>query len=115
MPTEVDKVGREHIEAYILTELRAHMPATANQRFRSLQQLFKWLEEEDRIPASPTARMKPPNVPALDRYLRLRKRHRLANSDWLWLALARTRLAVPHSADVTASRVMARGMSMGVK
>ena len=166
MPTEAERVRREHIEAYIVTELGAHKPATANQRFRSLQQLFKWLEEEDEIPASPMARMKQPSVPdvpvpvvseddlrkllavadgkdfdarrdsaiirllidsgmrlgeigglgvtdldketqvaivigkgsrpracpygnktavALDRYLRLRARHRLANSEWLWL------------------------------
>jgi site-specific recombinase XerD len=166
MPTQVTQITREHVETWINTQLAAFKPATANQRFRSLQQLFKWLTEEGEIPASPMAKMKQPSVPpslvpvvndddlrrllatvdgkdfdarrdsailrllidsgmrlgeiaglrmtdldrelevaivigkgsrpracpygkktaaALDRYVRIRGRHRLAGSDWLWL------------------------------
>jgi site-specific recombinase XerD len=168
MPTEATKVTREHVETWIEVQLASFKPATANQRFRSLQQFFKWMTEEGEITASPMARMKQPNVPdvpvpivsedglkrlldaadgkdfdgrrdsailrllidsglrlgeiaglrltdidkelqvaivvgkgsrpracpygnrtaaAIDRYLRLRAKHRLADSEWLWLGL----------------------------
>ncbi len=38
-------------------------PATVAKHYRSLQQLFRWLEDDGEIPASPMARMKPPEVP----------------------------------------------------
>ncbi len=38
-------------------------PTTAAVRYRSLQQLFKWLTGEGEMPADPIARMKPPAVP----------------------------------------------------
>jgi site-specific recombinase XerD len=39
-------------------------PATVARRFRSLQQLFRWLDAEDELPgANPMATMKPPAVP----------------------------------------------------
>ena len=38
-------------------------PTTAAVRYRSLQQLFKWLTGEGEMPADPMARMKPPAVP----------------------------------------------------
>ncbi len=38
-------------------------PATAAFRYRSLQQFFKWLVEEDELEADPMASMKPPHVP----------------------------------------------------
>ena len=38
-------------------------PATLSQRFRSLQQLFKWLAAEGEIDGSPMATMRPPHVP----------------------------------------------------
>jgi site-specific recombinase XerD len=63
MPTELVKIRREHVEAWIELQLAKFKPATANQRFRSLQQFFKWLTEEGEIDASPMARMKQPNVP----------------------------------------------------
>jgi site-specific recombinase XerD len=166
MPTQAAQIRRENVETWIETQLAAHSPATANQRFRSLQQLFKWMVEEGEITTSPMERMRQPNVPdvpvpvlsedelkrllaaadgkdfearrdsailrllidsgmrlgeitglrvsdldkevqvaivvgkgsrpracpygnktaaAIDRYLRLRSRHRLADSAWLWL------------------------------
>jgi hypothetical protein len=43
MPTEVAKLRRDHVEYFIDHLVQAYKPATAANRFRSLQQLFKWL------------------------------------------------------------------------
>ncbi len=63
MPTDVTAITREHVQAFITDVLSSHKPATANQRYRSLQQFFKWLLEEGEITASPMRNMKPPRVP----------------------------------------------------
>lgn len=63
MPQDVASVSREHIEAFITHLLERWKPATANNRFRGLQQFFKWLVEEGEIKDSPMARMRPPRVP----------------------------------------------------
>ena len=63
MPTEVAKLRREHVEHFIDHLVQTYKPATASNRFRSLQQLFKWLEEEGEVTVSPMARMHPPKVP----------------------------------------------------
>jgi len=38
-------------------------PSTASNRYKSLQQLFRWLVDEDEIAASPMDKMRPPKVP----------------------------------------------------
>lgn len=63
MPTDVAHIHREHVEAFIADQLRQWKPATAANKYRSLQQLFKWLAEVGEIRESPMARMKPPRVP----------------------------------------------------
>ncbi len=63
MPTEAEKIRREHVETFILHQVERYAPATANQRYRSLAQLFKYLVEEGEISSSPMAKMKPPTVP----------------------------------------------------
>ncbi len=63
MPAEVGHVRREHIEAFIANLLARFKPATASNRFRALQQFFKWAVEEGEIKRSPMANMKPPHVP----------------------------------------------------
>ncbi len=64
MPTTVAAVHREHVESFLIDlRERGHRPATVSQRFRSLQQFFKWLADEGEIRESPMARMKPPHVP----------------------------------------------------
>lgn len=63
MPTELAKITREHVETYIASVLERWKPATANQRYRSLQALFKWASEEGEITASPMQHMKPPTIP----------------------------------------------------
>jgi site-specific recombinase XerD len=63
MPQDVAHITREHIETFIADLLERWRPATAANRFRSLQQFFKWLVEEGEIKASPMEKMKPPRVP----------------------------------------------------
>jgi site-specific recombinase XerD len=63
MPTSVDAIAREHVEAYLEDVLRKWKPATANNRYRALQQFFKFLVEEGEITSSPMAHMKPPTIP----------------------------------------------------
>jgi len=56
---------REHIEAFLVDlQERGARPATVAQRYRSLQQLFRWLVDESEIHESPMARMKVPAVPS---------------------------------------------------
>ena len=63
MPTAVSNIRREHVEAFIAAELERTAPASAATRYRSLQQLFNWLEEEGEITGSPMAKMRPPKIP----------------------------------------------------
>lgn len=64
MPTLGASIRREHVEAFLI-DLQEHgrRPATVSQRFRSLQQFFKWLLAEGEIKYSPMANMRPPHVP----------------------------------------------------
>jgi site-specific recombinase XerD len=63
MPVQVSNIRREHIEAFIEHLLDTRKPATASIRYRSLQQLFRFLEDEGEIVESPMRRMRPPRVP----------------------------------------------------
>lgn len=63
MPTDVAHIRREHVEAWIASLLERWKPATANNRYRSLAQFFKWLAEEGEITDSPMRNMRPPLVP----------------------------------------------------
>ena len=63
MPQEAAKIRREHVEDFIAEILRRWKPATASNRFRGLQQFFRWCEEEGEVETSPMARMTPPKVP----------------------------------------------------
>ncbi len=51
------------IEAFLGGLLVRHKPGTAANRYRSLRVFYHWLEDEDEIPASPMAKLKPPAVP----------------------------------------------------
>ncbi len=63
-PRRVADVRREDVEAFLVERADAGMrPATLSQRFRSLQQFFKWLAAEGEIDGSPMATMRPPQVP----------------------------------------------------
>jgi site-specific recombinase XerD len=63
-PRRVADVRREDVEAFLVERSDAGMrPATLSQRFRSLQQFFKWLAAEGETEGSPMATMRPPQVP----------------------------------------------------
>jgi site-specific recombinase XerD len=63
MPTRAADIRREHVEAFIEELLATRSPATANQRYRSLQQFFRWLAEEGEVRENPMAHTKPPSIP----------------------------------------------------
>ena len=64
MPMTVEDITREHIEAFIAHLLEHWKPSTAANRYGSLRQFFRCLDEADRLPSgNPMARMKPPHVP----------------------------------------------------
>jgi site-specific recombinase XerD len=63
MPAAPASIAREHLEAFINDVLATRSASTAANRYRSLQQLFRWLVDEGEITASPMVRMRPPKVP----------------------------------------------------
>jgi site-specific recombinase XerD len=63
MPTEVVKIGREHVEAFVERLVQTKAPATANNRYRALTALFNFLVDFGEITVSPMHTMKPPKVP----------------------------------------------------
>jgi site-specific recombinase XerC len=63
MPTTVASIRREHVETFIASELQRTAPSSAATRYRSLQQLFSWLDDEGEITGSPMAKMRPPIIP----------------------------------------------------
>ncbi len=63
MPTHLPSISREHVESFIVELLRTRSAATAHNRYRALQQFFRWALEEGEISSSPMARMKPPILP----------------------------------------------------
>ena len=63
MPTAAANIRREHVEAFIAAELARTAPSSTATRYRSLQQLFKWLDDEGEIAGSPMVKMRPPIIP----------------------------------------------------
>ena len=63
MPEEISNIKREHVETFIAALLKRWKPATARNRYLSLQQFFKWSVEEGELRTSPMANMKQPKVP----------------------------------------------------
>ena len=63
MPREVGHIRREHIESFIAAQLARLKPASAANRYRSLQQFWRWAVEDGEVKASPMANMRPPLVP----------------------------------------------------
>jgi integrase/recombinase XerC len=56
-------IRAEHVEALLADVLEHRSPATANNRYRGLQQFFAWLAAEREILESPMLNMKPPRFP----------------------------------------------------
>jgi len=63
LPPRPRDLRREHVEQFIARLVETRSPSTADNRYRALQQFFKYLEEEGDIDASPMAKMHPPIVP----------------------------------------------------
>ena len=63
MPRAVAAIRREHVEAFVEDQLARLKPASAANRYRSLQQFFRWLVDEGEVRESPMARMRPPTIP----------------------------------------------------
>ncbi len=70
LPTDPRKVKREHLSSWMLHLQRPPedggrglVAQTALQRFQSVKQFFKFLEEAGDIKESPMLRLKPPKVP----------------------------------------------------
>lgn len=63
MPTAPGLITREYVEAFITDILTRWKPATASNRYRALQQYFRWLVDEGEIKESPMKNMRPPKVP----------------------------------------------------
>lgn len=62
-PGRWTEVTRFHVQGYINSVLSKHKATTAAVRYRSLQQFFKYLVEDEVLDVSPMAKMKPPQVP----------------------------------------------------
>jgi site-specific recombinase XerD len=63
-PTDIARIGREHIEFFEVHLLEEGRKAsTVSIRHRSLQAFFKWAVAEREIPTNPMANMAPPIVP----------------------------------------------------
>jgi site-specific recombinase XerD len=60
---DLTTLTRGDIEAFIAAQLQHHRPTTTAVRFRSLQQLYRWMVTEELIDASPMTGLRPPSVP----------------------------------------------------
>src|SRR3954470_20648129 len=63
MPTTAGAITREHVEAFLADLADRVAPATTAKHYRSLQQLFRWLEDDGELARSPMVRIKRPAVP----------------------------------------------------
>lgn len=61
--TGLEGITREDVENFLIDLQSRRKPATAHNRYRALQQFFKWAEEDGLIKHSPMLRMDPPIVP----------------------------------------------------
>jgi len=61
--TTLAAAGRADLEAYLGDLLTRRAAATAATYYKVLKLLYQWLEDEDELPASPMAKMRPPIIP----------------------------------------------------
>jgi site-specific recombinase XerD len=61
---EVASIGSDDIASFLIDlRQRGQRPATLANRYRGLQQLFRWLVAEGELSSSPMANLKPPHIP----------------------------------------------------
>jgi site-specific recombinase XerD len=63
MPSGIEAISREHIEAYVEHLCDTRKPSTAYTRFRNLKGFFKWCVNEDHLSDHPMKNMTQPYVP----------------------------------------------------
>jgi site-specific recombinase XerD len=63
-PTTLEAATRADLEAFMADLLARRTPSTAATYYKILKVLYAWLLDEQEIQADPTARMRPPMVPA---------------------------------------------------
>lgn len=63
LPVAVQDITRRHLEAFITDQLESLKVTSVNNRYRSLQQFFKWLTAEEEIDSNPMAKMQAPTAP----------------------------------------------------
>ena len=64
-PTDVRKISRQHVEAFITDQLARLKPNSVASQFRSLRRFFGWLIDEGELETSPMTGMKQPTVPEI--------------------------------------------------
>lgn len=62
-PVALEEVTRHDVGEFIAHLLQTRSASTASNRFRALQQFFKWCVEEELLETGPMERLKPPTVP----------------------------------------------------
>lgn len=60
---EIEAIDRQQIRSYLADLASTRAPATTSFRFRSLQQFYKWLMDEEEIATNPMDGLDPPQVP----------------------------------------------------
>ena len=62
-PGGVASITRDHVRGFVEFLVTNRSASTASNRFRALQQFFKFLLDEGEVEVSPMAGMRPPQVP----------------------------------------------------
>lgn len=63
MPTDIAAIRREHVESFVADMLDHGKASSAANRYRSVQQFFRWAVDEGEIKDSPMTKMRPPKIP----------------------------------------------------
>jgi integrase/recombinase XerD len=64
LPTDPAAISREHLTEWLVAMRAAgRKPATIANRYRSVQQFFKWAADEGIVGRSPMAGIRPPRIP----------------------------------------------------
>src|SRR4051794_32783756 len=62
MPTDMENIRREHVESWSIARQQTVAGSTANLEYRAARRFFGWAVDEDIIPTSPMAKMRPPKM-----------------------------------------------------